>query len=61
MPVSWSEPRLRTRHADPLPRSSPQLEIGRTVAVGHVAHLPAPDQVNAMIDRFLAVSALVAV
>jgi pimeloyl-ACP methyl ester carboxylesterase len=32
----------------------PQLELGRTVGVGHFAHAIAPDQVNAMIDRFLA-------
>lgn len=31
----------------------PQLELGRTVGVGHFAHAMAPDQVNAMIDRFL--------
>jgi len=32
------------------------LELGRTVGVGHFAHVFAPEQVNAMIDRFLAVS-----
>ena len=32
----------------------PQLELGRTVGVGHFAHAIAPDQINAMIDRFLA-------
>jgi len=32
----------------------PQLELGRTVGVGHFAHALAPDQVNAMIERFLA-------
>jgi pimeloyl-ACP methyl ester carboxylesterase len=31
----------------------PQLELGRTVGVGHFAHVMAPDQVNAMIARFL--------
>jgi pimeloyl-ACP methyl ester carboxylesterase len=31
----------------------PQLELGRTVGVGHFAHAMAPDQVNAMIARFL--------
>jgi pimeloyl-ACP methyl ester carboxylesterase len=31
----------------------PQLELGRTVGVGHFAHAIAPDQINAMIDRFL--------
>jgi pimeloyl-ACP methyl ester carboxylesterase len=33
----------------------PHLELGRTVGSGHFAHLMVPDQVNAMIDRFLAV------
>jgi pimeloyl-ACP methyl ester carboxylesterase len=36
----------------------PDLEIGRTVGVGHFAHVLAADQVNGMIDRFLAVSVL---
>jgi pimeloyl-ACP methyl ester carboxylesterase len=31
----------------------PQLELGRTVGVGHFAHAMDPDQINAMIDRFL--------
>jgi pimeloyl-ACP methyl ester carboxylesterase len=34
----------------------PEIELGRTVGVGHFAHLLAPDQVNGMIERFLAVS-----
>jgi pimeloyl-ACP methyl ester carboxylesterase len=32
----------------------PHLELGRTVGVGHFAHAVAPDQINAMIDCFLA-------
>jgi hypothetical protein len=31
----------------------PQLELGRTVGVGHFAHAIAPDQINAMINHFL--------
>jgi pimeloyl-ACP methyl ester carboxylesterase len=31
----------------------PQLELGRTVGVGHFGHAIAPDQINAMITRFL--------
>jgi pimeloyl-ACP methyl ester carboxylesterase len=31
----------------------PQLELGRTVGVGHFAHAIAPDQINAMIAHFL--------
>lgn len=34
----------------------PQLEVGSTVGAGHFAHLLVPEQVNAMIDRFLAVA-----
>ena len=34
----------------------PQLVIGRTVGAGHFNMLEVPDQVNAMIERFLAVS-----
>jgi pimeloyl-ACP methyl ester carboxylesterase len=33
----------------------PQLVIGRTVGAGHFHQLEVPDQVNAMIERFLAV------
>jgi len=32
------------------------LELGRTVGAGHFAHVLVPDQVNAMIAQFLAVS-----
>jgi pimeloyl-ACP methyl ester carboxylesterase len=35
---------------------SPQLTIGRTVGAGHWHQLDVPDQVNAMIERFLQVS-----
>jgi pimeloyl-ACP methyl ester carboxylesterase len=37
---------------------SPHVTIGRTVGAGHFHQLEVPDQVNAMIDRFLAVSKL---
>jgi pimeloyl-ACP methyl ester carboxylesterase len=37
-------------------RIVPQLELGRTVGAGHFAHLIVADQVNSMIERFLAVS-----
>jgi pimeloyl-ACP methyl ester carboxylesterase len=36
----------------------PQLTVGRTVGAGHFHHLEVPDQVNAMIARFLAISAI---
>jgi pimeloyl-ACP methyl ester carboxylesterase len=32
----------------------PALELGRTVGAGHFAHLLVPEQVNAMIEQFLA-------
>jgi pimeloyl-ACP methyl ester carboxylesterase len=34
----------------------PGLELGRTVGTGHFAHVFSPEQTNAMIDQFLAVS-----
>ena len=39
----------------------PELELGRTVGVGHFAHAVAPDQINAMIARFLIVARAVGV
>lgn len=36
----------------------PDIDIGVTVGTGHFLHLEAPDQVNAMIDRFLALRGL---
>lgn len=39
----------------------PNLEIGRVVGAGHFAHLLVPEQVNAMIERFLTVSRAVPV
>jgi pimeloyl-ACP methyl ester carboxylesterase len=35
----------------------PQLVIGKTVGSGHFLELEVPEQVNAMIDRFLAITA----
>lgn len=37
----------------------PQILIGRTVGAGHMHQLEVPDQVNAMIERFLRISGLV--
>ncbi len=34
----------------------PQLMLGRTVGAGHFHQLEVPDQVDAMIDRFLTVA-----
>jgi pimeloyl-ACP methyl ester carboxylesterase len=34
----------------------PQVKIGQTVGAGHFHQLEVPDQVNAMIERFLAVA-----
>jgi pimeloyl-ACP methyl ester carboxylesterase len=36
----------------------PQLVTGQTVGSGHFHHLEVPEQVNAMIDRFLAIAVL---
>jgi hypothetical protein len=35
----------------------PQLMLGQTVGTGHFNMLEVPDQVNAMIERFLALNA----
>lgn len=39
-----------------LRRIKPDLEVGITVGAGHFHQLEVPEQVNAMIERFLAVS-----
>jgi pimeloyl-ACP methyl ester carboxylesterase len=41
---------------DRLRQLCPQITIGQTVGAGHFNHLEVPDQVNAMIDRFMQVS-----
>jgi len=50
---------------EPVPRSYmpgllelvPQLMVGQTVGSGHFCQVEVPDQVNAMLDRFIAISA----
>jgi pimeloyl-ACP methyl ester carboxylesterase len=39
-------------------RRHPGLTLGQTVGAGHFPHLEVPDQVNAMIERFLALNGL---
>ena len=39
--------------ADDLRRACPAITIGQTVGAGHFIQLEVPDQVNAMIERFL--------
>lgn len=46
--MPWDEPRMRAL--------CPQLVAGRTVGAGHFHQLEVPDQVNGMIERFLAVT-----
>ncbi len=41
---------------DRLAALCPTLLVGRTVGAGHFHQLEVPDQVNAMIDRFVAVA-----
>jgi pimeloyl-ACP methyl ester carboxylesterase len=36
----------------------PQLAYGQTVGSGHFCQLEVPEQVNAMLDRFMAVNRL---
>jgi pimeloyl-ACP methyl ester carboxylesterase len=40
-----------------LRRACPAITIGQTVGAGHFIQLEVPDQVNAMIERFLAITA----
>jgi pimeloyl-ACP methyl ester carboxylesterase len=39
-----------------LPKIKPDLEVAITNGAGHFHQLEVPDQVNAMIERFLAIS-----
>jgi pimeloyl-ACP methyl ester carboxylesterase len=39
-------------------REHPAVTVGRTVGAGHFAQLEVPEQVNAMIDRFLMINGL---
>jgi pimeloyl-ACP methyl ester carboxylesterase len=41
-----------------LRRACPAITIGQTVGAGHFIQLEVPDQVNAMIERFLAITDL---
>jgi pimeloyl-ACP methyl ester carboxylesterase len=41
---------------DRLRDACPHIMVGQTVGAGHFNHLEVPDQVNAMIDRFMKVS-----
>jgi pimeloyl-ACP methyl ester carboxylesterase len=43
---------------DDLRGARPEIMIGQTVGAGHFCHLEVPDQVNPMIERFLAISGL---
>jgi len=41
-----------------LRRACPAITIGQTVGAGHFIQLEVPDQVNAMIERFLTITDL---
>ena len=41
-----------------LRKACPAITIGQTVGAGHFNQLEVPDQVNAMIEKFLAVTGL---
>jgi pimeloyl-ACP methyl ester carboxylesterase len=45
-----------TNEPTDLRSACPTITIGQTVGAGHFNHLEAPDQVNAMIERFLAIN-----
>jgi pimeloyl-ACP methyl ester carboxylesterase len=53
--IAANEPRPRSE-IPPLRELIPQMAYGQTVGSGHFCQLEVPDQVNAMIDRFLALA-----
>ena len=59
-----SVPALSIGSAVPTNRSAdlldlcPGMTIGQTVGAGHFNHLEVPNQVNAMIERFMAINGL---
>ena len=61
MPAEPATPSLYIAADEPVPRSdiarlrelAPALQVGQTVGSGHFCQLEVPEQVNAMIDRFL--------
>jgi pimeloyl-ACP methyl ester carboxylesterase len=53
--ISANEPAARCDIAA-LAALFPQIAFGRTVGSGHFCQLEVPDQVNAMIDRFVTTS-----
>lgn len=46
-----------TRLRGKLRQACPQITIGRTVGAGHMHQLEVPEQINAMLDRFLTLNA----
>jgi pimeloyl-ACP methyl ester carboxylesterase len=54
--IAANEPRPRA-DLDRVRELLPALAFGQTVGSGHFCQLEVPDQVNAMIDRFLAIAA----
>ena len=57
MGIVADEPSARTDMAR-LQKLIPDLHIGRTVGSGHFCQLEVPDQVNAMLSRFIATAVL---
>lgn len=53
--IAANEPTARADLAA-LCRIVPQAQLARTVGSGHFCHMEVPEQVNAMLDRFLALS-----
>jgi pimeloyl-ACP methyl ester carboxylesterase len=54
--IAANEPRRRA-DMNRVREIMPALAFGQTVGSGHFCQLEVPDQVNAMIDRFLAIAA----
>jgi pimeloyl-ACP methyl ester carboxylesterase len=54
VPTLYIESGLGLSDLDRFAALCPQLEVGRTVGLGHNQMLATPDQVGAMVDRFIA-------
>ncbi len=57
VPALYIQAAIPRPELDRFSQLCPQLVVGRTVGAGHFHQLEVPDQVNAMIERFIAICA----
>ena len=53
LPVAYINATKTAADVDELRRLAPQLQVGAVLGAGHFCHVEAPEQVNAMIVRFV--------